>query len=44
MLMSTTPSMGGKKITRYLGVVVGEASIGADVFKVLIAGIRDIVG
>ena len=44
MLMSTTPSMEGMKITRYLGVVVGEAILGANVFKDLFAGIRDIVG
>ena len=44
MLMSTTPSMEGMKIRRYLGVVVGEAILGANVFKDLFAGIRDIVG
>lgn len=44
MLMTTTPSLEGMKITRYLGVVVGEAILGANVFRDLFAGIRDIVG
>ena len=44
MLMSTTPSLEGIRITRYLGVVVGEAILGANIFKDLFAGIRDIVG
>ena len=44
MLMSTTPALEGMKIDRYLGVVVGEAILGANVFKDLFAGIRDIVG
>lgn len=44
MLMTTTPSVEGQKIERYLGVVVGEAIVGANVFKDLFASIRDIVG
>ncbi|HHH38484.1 MAG TPA: heavy metal-binding domain-containing protein [Sedimenticola sp.] len=44
MLMTTTPSVEGRKIERYLGVVVGEAIVGANVFKDLFASIRDIVG
>ena len=44
MLISTTSVLDGKKITRYLGLVSGEAILGANVFKDLFAGIRDIVG
>jgi len=44
MLLTTTPSIEGKKITQYLGIVTGEAIIGANLFRDLFAGIRDIVG
>jgi uncharacterized protein YbjQ (UPF0145 family) len=44
MLVLTTPSIEGKKITRYCGLVSGEAILGANIFKDLFAGIRDIVG
>ena len=44
MLVLTTPSIEGKKITQYFGLVSGEAILGANIFKDLFAGIRDIVG
>jgi uncharacterized protein YbjQ (UPF0145 family) len=44
MLITTTPHIEGKKISEYLGVVTGEAVMGANIFKDLFAGIRDIVG
>lgn len=44
MIVSTTPSMEGKRIIQYLGLVTGEAILGANLFKDLFAGIRDIVG
>ncbi len=44
MITTTTPSIEGQKITAYLGIVTGEAIMGANVFKDLFAGIRDIVG
>lgn len=44
MQMTTTPSIEGRKITRYCGIVAGEAVLGANVFKDLFASIRDIVG
>jgi uncharacterized protein YbjQ (UPF0145 family) len=44
MIITTTPSIEGKRITRYCGVVAGEAILGANVFKDLFAGIRDLVG
>ena len=44
MLVLTTPVVEGKKILRYLGIVSGEAILGANIFKDFFAGIRDIVG
>ncbi len=44
MIISTTPSLEGRPITGYLGVVSGEAILGANVFRDLFAGIRDILG
>jgi uncharacterized protein YbjQ (UPF0145 family) len=44
MLMTTTPSVEGQRIQQYLGVVTGEAILGANLFKDLFAGIRDLVG
>ncbi len=44
MLLTTTPTIDGKRITQYLGVVSGEAIIGANIFRDLFAKVRDIVG
>lgn len=44
MLITTTPSVEGRKITKYCGVVAGEAILGANLVKDLFAGIRDLVG
>jgi len=44
MLVLTTPTIEGKKIVNYLGLVSGEAILGANIFKDFFAGIRDIVG
>lgn len=44
MLVLTTPNIEGKKIRQYLGLVTGEAILGANIFRDLFAGIRDIVG
>ena len=44
MIISTTPSLEGKHITNYYGVVTGETIIGANLFRDFFAGIRDIVG
>ena len=44
MLVITTPIIEGKKITKYHGLVSGEAILGANIFKDFFAGIRDIVG
>ena len=44
MIITTTPDIEGKAIADYLGIVTGEAIIGANIIKDLFAGIRDIVG
>ncbi|MBK7378326.1 MAG: heavy metal-binding domain-containing protein [Ignavibacteriales bacterium] len=44
MLVTTTPSVEGKSVKKYLGLVSGEAIMGANIFKDFFAGIRDIVG
>lgn len=44
MLVTTTSALPGLQVDRYLGVVTGEAILGANVFKDFFAGIRDIVG
>ena len=44
MLVVTTPTVAGREIAEVLGMVSGEAILGANIFKDLFAGIRDIVG
>lgn len=44
MLISTTPTLEGHRIERYLGLVGGDAVLGANLFRDLFAGIRDLVG
>ena len=44
MLVTTTPSIEGRHITRYYGIVSGEPIIGANLFRDFFASIRDIVG
>lgn len=44
MLVTTTPSIEGRHITRYYGIVSGETIIGANLFRDFFASIRDIVG
>jgi uncharacterized protein YbjQ (UPF0145 family) len=44
MLVLTTHTVEGKKILKYYGLVSGEAILGANIFKDIFAGIRDIVG
>ena len=44
MILSTTPTIEGRTIREYKGVVTGETIIGANMFKDFMAGIRDIVG
>jgi len=44
MVYSTKPALEGKAVSSYLGVVTGEAILGANVFKDFFAEVRDIVG
>lgn len=44
MIISTTPTLQGHEIKEYLGIATGEVIVGANIFKDLFAGIRDIVG
>lgn len=44
MIVTTTPSVEGQKITRYHGIVTGEAILGANIFRDLFAAVRDVVG
>ncbi len=44
MLVVTTHSVEGKSITEHLGLVSGEAILGANIFRDFFAGIRDVVG
>lgn len=44
MILTTTPSVEGKAIREYRGIVTGEAIVGANILKDIFAGIRDIVG
>ena len=44
MLVVTTPTIEGKRVTQYFGIVSGEAILGANIFQDFFAGIRDIVG
>jgi len=44
MIITTTPSIEGKTIVKYLGIVSSETIVGANIFRDLFASIRDIVG
>ncbi|GAB4386038.1 MAG: heavy metal-binding domain-containing protein [Albidovulum sp.] len=44
MIITTTPTIEGRRIARYHGIVTGEAILGANIFRDLFAQVRDIVG
>jgi uncharacterized protein YbjQ (UPF0145 family) len=44
MIVTTTSTLDGQPVQNYLGIVSGEAILGANMFKDLFAGIRDLVG
>ena len=44
MLITTTPNIEGKRITRYYGIVSGETIVGANIFRDFFASIRDVIG
>ncbi len=44
MLLTTTPLIEGRAITRYLGIVSGEAILGANIVRDVFAAVRNVVG
>ncbi|HBG97819.1 MAG TPA: hypothetical protein DDY29_03540 [Rhodobacteraceae bacterium] len=44
MIVTTTPNIEGRRIATYHGVVVGEAILGANVFRDVFASITDVIG
>ena len=44
MIVTTSDGIEGKRITRYLGIVSGEAVYGANIFRDFFASVRDVVG
>lgn len=44
MIVTTTATVEGHSVQRYCGIVAGEAVLGANLFKDLFAGLRDLVG
>ena len=44
LILSTTPSIEGRPVREYKGIVTGESIVGANIFKDFLAGVRDIVG
>lgn len=44
MIVTTTPTIEGRPIQQYLGIVTGEVIVGANLFRDFFANIRDIVG
>jgi uncharacterized protein YbjQ (UPF0145 family) len=44
MILTTTSHVDGRQVTRYHGIVTSEVILGANIFRDLFAGIRDIVG
>jgi len=44
MLILTSPTIEGKKINKYYGLVTGDALLGANLYKDLFSGVRDVVG
>lgn len=44
MLLTTTNTLEGQSITKYAGIVTGQAIVGANIFRDIFAKVRDIVG
>ncbi len=44
VIVTTTPDIQGRQVAGYLGLVTGEAILGANAFRDLFASIRDVVG
>lgn len=44
MMIVTTPSIEGKTVKKYIGIVSGEGLVGANIYKDVFSGVRDVVG
>jgi uncharacterized protein YbjQ (UPF0145 family) len=44
LIITTTPTIEGRPVSEYLGIVSGETIIGANIIKDFFAGVRDIIG
>lgn len=44
MLIVTTDTIEGRRVTEYLGIVSGDAIVGANIFRDVFARVRDVVG
>ncbi len=44
MLIVTTDSVEGRQVAEYLGIVGGDAVVGANIFRDLFARVRDVIG
>lgn len=44
MIITTTQTIEDARIVKYLGVITGEAILGANIFRDLFAAVRDVVG
>jgi len=44
MIVTTTPTIEGRPVKEYRGIVMGEAIVGANIFKDVMAAVRDVVG
>lgn len=44
MIVTTTDGVDGRSVSQYLGIVTGEAVVGANIFRDMFASVRDVVG
>lgn len=44
MILTTTPTIEGRPVRTYHGIVTGEAILGANIFRDLFASVRDVIG
>ncbi len=44
IIVSTTPTLEGRPIQDYLGIVTGEVIVGANLFRDVLANVRDVLG
>jgi uncharacterized protein YbjQ (UPF0145 family) len=44
MILTTTPTIEGRPVRTYMGVITSETIIGANIFKDFLGGLRDVFG